>query len=344
MTITLGVIFISTIVLFSYLEHVCVLKKFHGFEGSGASFFAQYTFWSKSIIYVSCFLLLGVSVVTLYVLLNYYIANQVLVIVLSCIIIVASNLCLIILFNKLRKKTINVHEKAEHVPQDQEERLQIMQNVLDFSSIKLRECMVPRTELECIELQQSLDELRQKFIESGYSKILVFKESIDNIIGFVHNADLFSKPHSIEEILRPIQYVPESMNAKKTLMQLLQNKQSIALVVDEFGGTAGIVTIEDMIEEIFGEIKDEFDADTFVEKQISDTEFIFSARIEIDYINEKYALNIPVNDDYETLAGFFLYHYQTFPHVYSHININNLKFTVLQISETRIALLNVKKI
>jgi CBS domain containing-hemolysin-like protein len=236
----------------------------------------------------------------------------------------------------------NSHNQVHN--HQQIEDIKIFKNALEFSSVKLRECVVPRTELVTIQLHDTIENVTQKFITSGYSKILVYEDSIDNIIGYIHNSEIFKKPQKISDILRPIEFVPETMNAKKLLLQLIHSKQSIAVVVDEFGGTSGIVTIEDIIEEIFGEIKDEYDTVSLEEKRISNDEFIFSARHEIDYINEKYFLQIPVSDDYETLAGFFLFYNQKFPHINSLITIGNIKITILKITGTRIELLHIKKV
>lgn len=247
--------------------------------------------------------------------------------------------------NNFQSHILDLENNQNQVQVQQEiEDIKIFKNAIEFSSVKLRECIVPRTELVSIQLHDSIENITQKFIISGYSKILVYEDSIDKIIGYIHNSDIFKKPKTISEVLRPIEFVPETMNAKKLLLQLIHNKQSIAVVVDEFGGTAGIVTIEDIIEEIFGEIKDEYDTVSLEEKKISNDEFIFSARHEIDYINEKYSLQLPVSDDYETLAGFFLFYNQKFPHVNSHITIENIKITILKITGTRIELLHIKKV
>lgn len=229
------------------------------------------------------------------------------------------------------------------VDTNDEETIRLFKNAVEFSSIKLRECSVPRTDLVTVQSSDSLELLTQKFMSSGYSKVLVYEDSIDNIVGYVHISDMFKHPQAISDIIRPIQFVPETMNAKKLMKQLIQNKQSIAVVVDEFGGTSGVVTIEDIIEEIFGEIKDEFDTVSLEERKLPNNEFIFSARHEIDYINEKYGLDLPVSDDYDTLAGIFLFHHQKFPHVNASIVIAQCKFTILKIAGTRLELIHIKK-
>lgn len=245
------------------------------------------------------------------------------------------------------RKPINSTSDYQNIDTEAEseiENIQLYKNVVEFSSVKLRECIIPRTELVAIQIEESIEILEQKFIQSGYSKVLVYSESIDNIIGYVHVSDVFKKPETVAEIIRPIQFVPETLNAKKLLQDLISSKQSIAVVVDEFGGTSGIVTIEDIIEEIFGEISDEFDKDTLEERELPNNEYILSARHEIDYIIEKYNLEIPVSDEYETLAGLFLFYYQKFPHVNSRITVNSIQITVQKISGTRIELLHLKKI
>ncbi len=220
--------------------------------------------------------------------------------------------------------------------------MKIFQNALDFSNVKLRECMVPRTEIIALEETSSIDELRQKFMDTGLSKILIYRDNIDNIIGYANLKDLFKNLKSIKSKLVKVSIVPETMPANKLLELFVEEKKSIAVVVDEFGGTSGMVTIEDILEEIFGEIEDEHDSSQLVEKQISDNEFIFSGRLEIDYLNEKYQFNILEIDDYETLAGFILYHHESIPNLNQHIKINPFDFKILRVSETKVELVNLK--
>ncbi|PSR05674.1 MAG: hemolysin, partial [Bacteroidetes bacterium SW_10_40_5] len=189
---------------------------------------------------------------------------------------------------------------------------QIFKNAIDFPNIRVRECMIPRTELVAKEKHDSLDELRQQFVDTGHSKILIYKENIDNIVGYVHIIDLFKNPASIDEILMPITIATEAMQASELLKNLIEKHRSMAVVVDEFGGTSGVITVEDIIEEIFGEIRDEHDQEELVEKQVDDKEYIFSARLEIDYINEQYNLNLP-EGDYETLGGLILNIHEDIP-------------------------------
>lgn len=226
---------------------------------------------------------------------------------------------------------------------DVDHDIRIFQNALDFSEVKLRECFVPRTEIEAVDVKVSIEELKQCFIETGYSKLLVFEGSIDNIIGYVHSSELFTKPDKISSIVKDILYVPESMAAQKMLSTFIEEKKNIAVVVDEFGGTAGIVTIEDIMEEIFGEIEDEHDINIYEEKKIGKNEYIFSGRLEIDYINEKFGLRIPVSEDYETLAGFILFHHESIPVEGEEITIKldeTYSVKVMKVSNKKIDLLS----
>lgn len=191
--------------------------------------------------------------------------------------------------------------------------IQMFQNVLDFESVKVRECMIPRIEIEALSITDSVESLRAKFIQTGLSRILIFKESIDHIIGYAHSFDMFKNPKTIQAILLPISIIPETMLANKLLTQFMQQKRSISLVVDEHGLTSGIVTIEDVIEQIFGDIVDEHDTHNLIEGKIDDDEYIFSGRLKIDYINEKYQLDIPEDPGYETLGGFIMHHYENIP-------------------------------
>lgn len=214
--------------------------------------------------------------------------------------------------------------------------MQMFQNAMDFNLVKVRDCMVPRTEIIAIDETESIEKLKNIFIESGLSKIIIFAESIENITGYVHSFDLYKKPDSIKSILRPIGFVPETMPANKLLTSFIQQRRSIAAVVDEFGGTSGIITIEDVIEEIFGEINDEYDVDELTEKQINENEFVFSGRLEIDYLNEKYHFNIPKSDDYQTLAGYIISYHTSIPAINEHIEIENFEFIISQSSENMI--------
>lgn len=223
-----------------------------------------------------------------------------------------------------------------------ETEVKLFKNALDFSKVKLREVMIPRTEIAMMETDASISELRQKFVETGYSRILIYNESIDNIIGYVHSSMLFKNPQTIDPFIKNVLIVPETMPANKLLSTFIQEHRSIAIVVDEFGGTAGMVTSEDILEEIFGEIEDEHDVKDIVEKKISESEFIFSARAEIDMLNEKYFLNLPENEEFETLAGFILYNYESIPKVNSIIKIEKFQLKILKATNTKIELVKLK--
>ncbi|MBL7904225.1 MAG: HlyC/CorC family transporter [Bacteroidales bacterium] len=229
-------------------------------------------------------------------------------------------------------------ESAVLQPDEREEmqEIQMFQNVRDLNNIKLRECMVPRNEILAIDASESIENLRSFFVETGHSKIPVFQDSVDNIIGYAHLYDLFRKPASIGEIIKPVMIVPETMPANKLLNQFIAERKSVAIVVDEFGGTAGMLTIEDVIEEIFGEINDEFDVEEQVDQKISEDEYLLSGRLEIDFLNEKYALNLQKTDDYETLAGYIIHHHQNIPSANDEIVIEGFHFTILQATDTRI--------
>lgn len=237
-----------------------------------------------------------------------------------------------------------VSESQEEYEEEKEEdhNIRIFQNALDFSNVKLRECMIPRTEIIALEENSSIEELKLEFIDNGLSKILIYRENIDNIIGYFHLKDLFKDPESIKSRLIPVSIVPETMPANKLLELFVAEQKSIAVVVDEFGGTSGMVTIEDILEEIFGEIEDEHDSSELVDKHIGDAEFIFSGRIEIDYLNEKYNLGLPEEEEYETLAGYILFHYESIPEINHRIIIGEFEIKVLEVSETRVELVNFK--
>jgi CBS domain containing-hemolysin-like protein len=216
--------------------------------------------------------------------------------------------------------------------------VQLFKNALDFSKVKLREIMVPRTEIEVLDLNSSMEELRQKFVETGFSRIIYYDGNIDNIIGYVHSSVIFKNPESFKPFIKDVLIVPETMPANKLLSTFIREHRSIAIVVDEFGGTSGMVTSEDILEEIFGEIEDEHDTNDIIEKKISDTEFVFSGRSEIDLLNEKYQINLPENEDFETLAGFILFHHESIPKINSLIKIGVFEFKILKATNTRIEL------
>lgn len=220
--------------------------------------------------------------------------------------------------------------------------IQIFQNALDFSKVKARECMIPRTEIVALEMEEDLEKLKDKFIETGLSKILIYRDNIDNIIGYTHSFELFKKPESIKSILLPLPIIPMSMQANEILEIFIQQKRSIAVVVDEFGGTAGIVTIEDIIEEIFGEIEDEHDKEVLVETRINEHEFLFAARLEVDYLNDEYNLGLPESDNYETIAGLIIDTFESIPTMNEQIQKDQFVFTVKKVFQNRIDLVHLK--
>lgn len=256
-------------------------------------------------------------------------------------------------FDSNVRKTVFNRVDLDHFVKDQEEDVQrreqdienevkLFRNALDFSKVKLREVMVPRTEMETMDIDSTMDELIQRFIETGYSRILFYQDNIDNIIGYIHHSTIFNNPGSIRSNLKKVLIVPETMPASKLLSKFIQQHRSIAIVVDEFGGTSGMVTSEDILEEIFGEIEDEHDTIDYVERPISDTEFVFSARIELDDLNEKYNLGFPVKENFETLAGFILFHHESIPKINTIIDIDKYRFKILKASNTKIELVNLK--
>ncbi len=239
--------------------------------------------------------------------------------------------------NYLREGTSAVETKAE-----KDHEIQIFQNALDFSSVKARECMIPRTEIIALDVNESIEELKNKFITTRLSKILIYSENIDNIIGYAYSKELFKKPESIRNILLPVSIVPESMAASEVLTVFIQQHKSIAVVVDEFGGTSGMLTMEDIIEEIFGEIEDEHDKEEMIEKQVNESEFIFSARLETDYINHKYQLKLPILDNFETISGLIMHYHESIPKINEEIRIENFVFTITAVTKTRIEQVHLK--
>ena len=211
---------------------------------------------------------------------------------------------------------------------DIEEEVKIFQNALDFSETKIRDCMVPRTEIDAVEDTSTIEQLKQMFIESGHSKILVFHEDIDHVIGYVHSSDMFHNPTDLAGIIREISFVPETMLASKLMAQLMQQKRSLAVVIDEFGGTSGLVSLEDIMEEITGEIEDEHDNTNHVAKKLNDHEYMLSARLEITKINEMFDLNLPESDEYMTLGGLILHEYQSFPKLNEVVKIDRYEFKI----------------
>jgi putative hemolysin len=220
--------------------------------------------------------------------------------------------------------------------------IQIFQNALDFSTVRVRECMIPRTEIISIELSESIQDLRAMFVDTRLSKILVYSGENDNIIGYVHSNEMFRNPSSIKIILRPIAILPETLPAKDALAQLKHQRKSIAIVVDEFGAVSGLLTVEDLMEEIFGDINDEHDVDENIEKQLSEVEYLFSGRLEIDYLNQKYNFKLPIDEGYETLAGLVLHAFESVPTVNEETTVEGYLFKVTAVHANRISEVQLK--
>lgn len=237
-----------------------------------------------------------------------------------------------------------ITEQMETVEQEDEvdSEIQIFQNALEFSEVKARDVMVPRTEITAVELHDSPKNLAKLFAETGYSKIVVFKDTIDNIIGYVHSYELFKRPKTIKSILLPVEFVPETMLIHGILNALTKKRKSMAVVLDEYGGTSGILTVEDIIEELFGEIEDEHDVTDLCEEQIAPNMFKFSARLEVDYLNERYRLELPESDEYGTLGGMILSETEDIPKQDSEIRLGRFIFRILEVSNTKIDLVTLE--
>lgn len=234
---------------------------------------------------------------------------------------------------------INQHDNPVNtVNKDEEEtELTLFKNALDFSNVKVRDCMVPRTEIEAVDENTTLEQIRYLFIKTGYSKIMVYRDNIDNMIGYVHTLQLFNNTsQNIKSMVNPISIIPETMSASKLLELFTKNRKSIAVVVDEFGGTSGLITTEDVLEKIFGDIEDEHDTDELITKNIKEDEWILSGRHEIEWLNEKFSLNLPEDDEYDTLAGLIINKYENIPKINTVITIENFEFRVLKATEIKI--------
>ena len=231
--------------------------------------------------------------------------------------------------------TEQMNAVEDHETVDSE--IQIFQNALEFSGVKARDIMIPRTEISAVEIHDSVKELKSLFIETGFSKILVYQSSLDDIIGYVHSFELFRKPRTIKSVMIPVEFVPETMFIKDVMNLLTKKRKSVAIVLDEYGGTSGMITIEDIVEELFGEIEDEHDSDeTLIEEQLSEKEFRFSTRLDVEYINDVYKLNIPEEDSYSTLGGFIVNHAKEIPQKGEVIEINNFQFIIEEASTKKI--------
>lgn len=223
-----------------------------------------------------------------------------------------------------------------------EEEVKIFQNALDFTDTKVRDCMVPRTEINAVDENCSINDLQQKFIESGNSKLIVYKEDIDHIQGYIHSSEMFKNPQEWNAHIRELPFVPETMTAQRLMQIFLQQKKSISVVVDEFGGTSGIVSLEDIVEEIFGDIEDEHDNAKYIAKQLNDNEYLLSARLEIEKVNEMFNLELPESDEYMTISGLILHEYQSFPKLNEIVKIGNFDFKIIKNTMTKIELVRLK--
>ena len=239
-----------------------------------------------------------------------------------------------------------IQQNIENVGDESEinEEVKIFQNALDFSTTKIRDCIVPRTEIDAVNINTPLEVLRNEFVESGHSKIIVYREDIDNIVGYVHSSEMFRlKPNDKwTDCIRELPIVPETMTAQRLMKQLMQEKKSMAVVVDEFGGTSGIVTLEDLMEEVFGEIEDEHDTTNYTAKDLGNGEYLLSARLEIENINERFDLDLPESDEYLTLGGLILHEYQSFPKLNEVVKFGHWEFKIMKNTTTKIELVRLK--
>ncbi|MCW3123396.1 MAG: domain containing protein [Flavipsychrobacter sp.] len=244
-------------------------------------------------------------------------------------------------FNRVDLELLVKQNMHGHENETSEVNAELFENALYLVNVKIRKCMVPRNEVEAVEVDASLTDIRKKFIDTKLSKVIVYEDNIDNIIGYVHHLDLNRRPKTIREVLHKITPVPEAMSAVDLMNRFTKERKSIAWVIDEFGGTAGIVTMEDVLEEIFGDINDEYDEQEHVEKQIAENEYIFSGRLELDYLNEKYGFDFPT-DDSETLSGYIIAEHETIPKIKERIFVGRYEFDVLLVTDTRIETVKMK--
>ena len=226
--------------------------------------------------------------------------------------------------------------------QNVDTEVKIFQKALDFSNLRIRDCMVHRTEIEAVDKSATAEELMHVFVETGYSKIIVYENTIDNIIGYIHSSEMFKLTATWQDHITKMPFVPESLQAQKLMEQFLQQKRSLAVVVDEFGGTAGIISLEDIVEELFGEIEDEHDVEDYVAKQTEEDTYLLSARLEIERVNEMFGIGLPVSDDYQTIAGLILNHYKSFPKMHEIISIDRFRFKIMKVESNKIELITLK--
>ncbi|MFK5879741.1 MAG: hemolysin family protein [Flavobacteriaceae bacterium] len=239
-------------------------------------------------------------------------------------------------FSKAELESYITEQLEKTEAKDVDSEIQIFQNALEFNDVKAREVMIPRTEILAVDISESILNVRNKFVETGFSKIIVYKNSLDDVVGYVHAFDMFKKPKSLRSVLLLVEFIPESMMVNEVLNVLTKKKKSIAVVLDEYGGTSGIMTVEDIVEELFGEIEDEHDIVVLTENKINDREFEFSARLEIDYINDTYHINLPEDEGYETLGGLIVEYSENIPLQDEVIEIENYQFTILKASTSKI--------
>ena len=223
-----------------------------------------------------------------------------------------------------------------------EDEVKIFQNALEFTETRVRDCMVPRTEIDAVEDTCDIEQLKQVFIESGHSKVIVFHEDIDHVIGYIHSSEMFHHPQDWRQGIRQLSFVPETMQASRLMKTFMQQQRSLAIVVDEFGGTSGLIALEDIVEEIFGDIEDEHDSNNYVAKQLDDGEYMLSARLEIEKVNEKFGLDLPESDEYMTVGGLILHEYQSFPKLNEIIRIGRFEFKIVKNTATKIELVRLK--
>ncbi len=237
-----------------------------------------------------------------------------------------------------------ISEQMESVEEHQEvdNEIQLFRNALEFSGVKAREVMIPRTELVAVEIYESVRVLTEMFTSTGYSKILVYRETYDDILGYVHSFDMFKRPKTLRSVIKPVEFVPETMLVNDILNVLIKKRKSLAVVLDEYGGTSGVITIEDIVEELVGEIEDEHDTIALIEEKINDNTFNFSARLEVDYINENYKLNLPESENYETLGGLIVHHTEEIPKQDDEIRIDDFLFRITEVSNTKIDVVSLR--
>ena len=226
--------------------------------------------------------------------------------------------------------------------EDIEEEVKIFQNALEFTETRVRDCMVPRTEIDAVEDTCGIEQLKQVFIESGHSKVVVYHEDIDHVIGYIHSSEMFHNPQDWRQAIRQLSFVPETMQASRLMKTFMQQQRSLAIVVDEFGGTSGLISLEDIVEEIFGEIEDEHDSNHYVAKQLNDGEYMLSARLEIEKVNEMFGLELPESDEYMTVGGLILHEYQSFPKLNEIVTIGHFEFKIVKNTATKIELVRLK--